>query len=298
MSDGEAPVTTSAPLLPPFAVLVVDLTHGFTDPAAPLGFDLGRVVDRTNELLAKAREREIPVLFTTLVRGHDAWERKLPALASLESGSREAELDSRLVRRPDEPIVVRTSASAFAGTDLVARLHGVRTLIIAGATTSGCVRASAVDALALGFRPVVVSDAVGDRFVSAHEASLADLAFKYAEVVALDDLIDRLERGDGLFLFHYDLRVKPGTGNAFIGAFQAWDHGGFNPMHENPHLVQAGVLYRDDEDPDHFMLSGLWSSRDAHQQALASLKAEPPDWMLEYFDGKDAFVPRYFSVEG
>lgn len=297
-SEGAGQVAGSAPLLPPFAVLVVDLTHGFTDPAAPLGFDLGAVVDRTNELLAQAREREIPVVFTTLVRGHEAWERKLPSLASLEPGSHAVALDSRLVRRADEPVMVRTSASAFAGTDLVATLHGVRTLILAGATTSGCVRASAVDALALGFRPVVVSDAVGDRFLSAHEASLADLGFKYAEVLALDELTDRLERGDGLFLFHYDLRVRPGTGDAFIGAFLAWDHGGSNPMHDNPHLVQAGVLYRDDEDPDHFMLAGLWSSREAHRRALAALKAEPPDWMLEYFDGTSAFAPRYFSIEG
>jgi nicotinamidase-related amidase len=284
-------------LLPPLAVLVVDLTNGFTDPAEPLGFELGHVVERTNALTAWAREREIPVYFTILVSGHDAWERKLPALATLEPGSRAAELDARLVRKPDEPVVYRTAASSFAGTDLVARLQGVRTLILAGATTSGCVRASAVDALTLGFTPVIVSDAVGDRFASAHEGSLADLTFKYAEVLTFDELVERMRDGDGVFLFHYDLHVKPGTGDAFLAAFLAWDHGGANPMHENPALVQAGVLYRDDADPDHFLLSGIWSSREAHREALADLKGDAPPWMREFFEG-DAFRPQYFSIEG
>jgi nicotinamidase-related amidase len=285
-------------ILPPLAVLVVDLTNGFTDPAEPLGFELDDVVARTNELTAWAREREIPVLFTILTSGNAAWERKLPAIGALAAGTRAAELDGRVVREPDEPVVHRTSASAFSGTDLVTRLQGVRTLIVAGATTSGCVRASVVDALALGFTPVLVSDAVGDRFPSAHDGSLADLTFKYAEVLPFDELVDRTKGGDGVFLFHYDLRVKPGTGDAFLAAFQAWDHGGHNPMHENPALVQAGVLYRDDEDPDHFMLAGTWSSRDAHREALAGLKRNAPAWMVDFFEGPDAFRPRYFSIEG
>jgi maleamate amidohydrolase len=285
-------------LLPPLAVLIVDLTNGFTDPTEPLGFELDAVVDRTNELTRWARDREIPVYFTVLVSGHEAWERKLPALASLEPGSRAAALDSRLVRGHDEVIVHRTSASAFAGTDLAARLHGVRTLILAGATTSGCVRASAVDALAMGFTPAVVSDAVGDRFGAAHDASLADLEFKYAEVVTLDQLVTRMASGDGVFLFHYDLHVRKGDGDAFLAAFLSWDHGGSNPMHENPALVQAGTLYRDDEDPDHFLLAGVWASRDAHRTALAALKDDPPPWMAEFFEGPEDFEPRYFSIEG
>jgi maleamate amidohydrolase len=285
-------------LLPPLAVLVVDLTNGFTDPAEPLGFELGDVVERTNELTEWARQREIPVFFTILVSGHDAWQRKLPSLASLEAGSRAAELDARLVREAGEPVVYRTAASSFAGTDLVARLQGIRTLVLAGATTSGCVRASAVDALTFGFTPVIVSDAVGDRFATAHEASLADLAFKYAEVLTLDELVERMGGGDGVFLFHYDLHVKAGAGDDFLKAFLAWDHGGSNPMHENPALVQPGVLYRDDADPDHFMLSGIWSSREAHRDALDDLKRNAPPWMVEFFEGQDAFRPRYFSIEG
>jgi nicotinamidase-related amidase/quinol monooxygenase YgiN len=285
-------------ILPPLAVLVVDLTNGFTDPAEPLGFELGAVVTRTNELTAWAREREVPVYWTILTSGNGAWERKLPGIGALAPGSRAVELDPRLVREQAEDVVYRTSASAFAGTDLVTRLQGVRTLIVVGATTSGCVRASVVDALALGFTPVVVSDAVGDRFEPAHEGSLADLTFKYAEVLTFGELVDRMKGGDGVFLFHYDLRVRPGTGDAFVAAFQSWDHGGHNPMHENPALVEAGVLYRDDEDPDHFMLAGTWSSRDAHREALAGLKRDAPPWMNEFFDGPDAFRPRYFSIEG
>jgi nicotinamidase-related amidase len=285
-------------ILPPLAVLVVDLTNGFTDPEEPLGFELGEVVERTNALTEWGREREVPVLFTILTSGSAAWERKLPAIGSLEPGTRAVELDARLLRRSDEPVVYRTSASAFSGTDLAARLQGVRTLVVAGATTSGCVRASVVDALALGFAPVVVSDAVGDRFPSAHDASLADFTFKYAEVVTFDEFAERMRGGDGVFLFHYDLRVKLGTGEDFLAAFQAWDHGGENPMHENPALVQAGVLYRDDEDPDHFMLAGIWSSREAHREALTALKSKPPAWMVDYFEGPEAFRPGYYSIEG
>jgi hypothetical protein len=68
-------------------------------------------------------------------------------------------------------------------------------------------------------------------------------------------------------------------------------------MHENPALVQAGVLYRDDADPDHFLLSGIWSSREAHREALADLKRAAPPWMREFFED-DAFRPEYFSIEG
>jgi len=101
------------------------------------------------------------------------------------------EIDPRLDFRPSDSLLLKKYASCFFGTDLVPRLNSRRvdTLIIVGCTTSGCVRASAVDAVQNGFRPMVVREAVGDRSAAAHEQSLFDLQAKYADVVSLDETL-------------------------------------------------------------------------------------------------------------
>jgi maleamate amidohydrolase len=98
------------------------------------------------------------------------------------------ELDARLGRRDDEALVIKKYASAFFGTDLATRLtaRGVDTILLCGCTTSGCVRASAVDGLQHGFRVMVVREAVGDRNPAAHRQSMLDMQAKYADIVALD----------------------------------------------------------------------------------------------------------------
>ena len=101
------------------------------------------------------------------------------------------ELDPRLERRADEAIILKKYASAFFGTDFITRLNTRRvdTLLITGCTTSGCVRASAVDAVQYGLRPMVIREAVGDRAEAAHRQSLFDLEQKYADVVSVDEVV-------------------------------------------------------------------------------------------------------------
>jgi nicotinamidase-related amidase len=183
------------------AVLAVDLVNGFTNPAFPLGANLDDVVEATTRLLAAARGARVPILYTVIWYEDDmadsgVWALKQKGLASLRRGSEATELDARLGRRPEEPVLVKKYASAFFGTDLVSRLNAgaIDTLVIAGCTTSGCVRATAVDAIQYGYRPIVVRDAVGDRAQRAHEQSLFDLEQKYADVVDLAGVVDYLAR--------------------------------------------------------------------------------------------------------
>ena len=179
------------------AVVVVDFIEGFTDPQSRLACDTADAVAATRSLLDAAREAQVPVLFTTVAYDDDALERaatfiaKAPALATLRPGSRWVEVDARLGRRADEPVLVKLFASAFFGTELDELLHasGCDTVIVAGASTSGCVRATAVDALQYGYRVLVPREAVADRAVDAHNASLLDIDAKYGDVVSIEDAI-------------------------------------------------------------------------------------------------------------
>jgi maleamate amidohydrolase len=181
------------------AVLVIDLIRGFTDEQCPLASDLTSQLDATRELLAAARSRDVPVLFTTVAYDPELqeaglWVRKIPSNSYLVEGSPWVELDERLERRPGESLVVKKYASSFFGTDLVARLvsRGVDTVLLAGCTTSGCVRATAVDACSLGFHTIVVQDAVGDRAELPQFASLFDIDAKYGDVVDLQEALEYL----------------------------------------------------------------------------------------------------------
>ena len=177
------------------AVVVVDLIRGFTDPECPLGADLGAEVAATRAVLDAARAAGRPVLFTTIVydaereREAAVFLRKVPALGVLRPGSSWVELDERLGRRPEEPLLVKAFASAFWGTDLGARLAECDALVVCGATTSGCVRATVVDALQHGLAPIVPAAAVGDRWPDAHRQSLHDMQQKYADVLPTADVL-------------------------------------------------------------------------------------------------------------
>ena len=175
-------------------LLVVDLTKGFTDAQRPLGADLTAQIKATNALLEIAHLKEIPVIFTSVryddaqLRDAGVWALKQKGTASLMAAGDGHELDPRLEVGPRDALIYKKYASSFFGTDLISRLITARadTLIIVGTSTSGCVRASAVDACQNGFRPMVVREAVGDRSVSAHDQSLFDLQAKYADVVSLE----------------------------------------------------------------------------------------------------------------
>jgi nicotinamidase-related amidase len=182
-------------------VLVVDLTTGFTDPRCGLGAELGEEVLSTRLLLDAAREHGAPVIFTAVrfapgLEDAGLWVRKLPGLAELREDGPWAELDERLARRTAEPIVVKKGASALFGTNLVALLQTRRadTVVLAGATTSGCVRATAVDLLQWGFPCLVARECVGDRDAEAHHAALRDMQAKYADVLPLAEVLDYLRQ--------------------------------------------------------------------------------------------------------
>jgi maleamate amidohydrolase len=178
------------------AVVVVDLVNGFTDPECPPGSDLDAVVAATRELLDAARAASRPVLFTTIAFApaeleRTVWLQKMPALGVLLEGSRWVEVDERLGRRPDEPLVRKRAASGFAGTSLSALLaaRGADSVIICGATTSGCIRATAIDACTLDWPAFVPRECVGDRAPGPHEANLLDIDAKYADVIGLGDAL-------------------------------------------------------------------------------------------------------------
>jgi len=173
------------------ALVVIDMTLGFTDPESPLACDLEGPISEIQKLLGAARRADIPIVFTTVAyREADkltaaAFIDKVPALRTLQAGTRWAEIDPRIAPEETEPVLNKLFASGFFGTPLGALLTaaGVDILIITGASTSGCVRATAVDALQYGFRPVVPTEAVGDRNPDAHDANLYDIDAKYGDVV-------------------------------------------------------------------------------------------------------------------
>ena len=183
------------------AVLVIDLTVGFTDPTTPLGADLSGVIAATNRILEVARPAATPVIFTSIAYADPAvegghWVRKIPALEILKEGTPLVEVDARLGRRPNEPVIIKRFTSAFAGTSLHAMLQLLRvdTLVLCGTSTSGCIRATAVDAVQLGFRCIVPEEAVGDRAHLPHEANLFDIDSKYGDVVSLAAATDTITR--------------------------------------------------------------------------------------------------------
>lgn len=183
------------------ALAVIDLNRAFTEPESPLACDLDEVVGAVAGLLAEARRAGIPVVYTTVAydegakRTAAAFIAKVPALLTLEAGSRWVEIDPRIAPEPDEPVLTKLYASAFFGTPLATFLAaaGCDSLVVTGASTSGCIRATAVDALQHGYPPVVPRDAVGDRNPAAHEANLYDIDAKYGDVVSLEETLARFE---------------------------------------------------------------------------------------------------------
>jgi maleamate amidohydrolase len=182
------------------AVLVVDFSCGFTDPECALGSDLTAEVEATKGLLDAAREKGLPIIFTTIgfdPSGKDGglWLQKVPRLAELEVGGRWVDIDPRLERRDDEPVVLKKGASGFFGTNLASILvsQGVDTVVLCGATTSGCVRATAIDLLQYGWPTLVPRECVGDRAQAPHEANLFDIQAKYADVVSVEEALSYLE---------------------------------------------------------------------------------------------------------
>lgn len=196
---GESVTLGSSP-----AVLVVDFSCGFTDPECALGSDLTAEVEATKRLLDAARARGLPVVFTTIgyepgLKDGGLWLQKVPRLGDLQIGGRWVEIDPRLEPREGETVVMKKGASAFFGTNLASILISQRvdSVILCGATTSGCIRATAIDLLQYGFPTLVPRECVGDRAQAPHEANLFDIQAKYADVVPLEDALAYVESVQG-----------------------------------------------------------------------------------------------------
>ena len=201
------------------ALLVVDFINGFTDPGTGLGGDYGAELAVTARLLEEFRARALPVYFTTVayephLRDGGQFIAKVPALSILVKGSDWVNVDDRIRPRPSERVVLKKYASAFFDTRLELELQGlgVDTVVIVGCTTSGCIRASAIDSMQNGFRTVVVRDAVGDRAQTPHEVNLFDIDAKYGDVVSSRDVLEYL-RGLG---------ERGGPGATADDEFQRW----------------------------------------------------------------------------
>lgn len=191
----------SLPWGPRPALLLVDFAAGYLTDGSPLRAPVEGARDRAIELLAVARKCSIPVVFTRVEYPLDRnaeparlFRRKIAGLAAWEVGNPLGEFLPDLAPAPGELVVTKQFPSGFFGTNLAERLSAlaVDTVVVTGLTTSGCVRATALDALCHGFAPLVVSDACGDRDARIHNANLFDLGAKYADIVTTAQVVDYL----------------------------------------------------------------------------------------------------------
>lgn len=175
------------------ALLVVDVSRGFTEAGSPFVCDLDEPVKAIADLLDAARAGDAPVIFTSVAydgegdrRAARSYLTKVPRLAMLEAGSRWVEIDPRIAPADGELVVTKLFPSAFFGTPLASLLAAERcdAVVVCGASTSGCVRATVVDAMQHGYHVLVPREAVGDRDGRAHEQALADIEGRYGDVVS------------------------------------------------------------------------------------------------------------------
>lgn len=182
------------------AVLVIDMAKAWTDPTEMLGADLGSVVRAIGELLDVARSSGLPIFFTTMAYDPELVEvgsvvrRKTPHAELMIRGSERVQLLPELGRRPHEPLIEKPRASAFFGTNLLSMLisEKIDTTIIMGCSTSGCIRATCESAFNNNLHVIVPADAVGDRSISAHEASLFDIDARLGDVMPIAEVTAHL----------------------------------------------------------------------------------------------------------
>ena len=186
------------------ALLVVDFSNAFTRGATSFagGAFTGEIA-QTRRVIEVARTRGLPVIYTTIAyadpnRDPGLWGVKVPWLATCTLDSPAVAIDSALGARPDEPVITKRFPSAFFGTDLDARLRGdgVDTVVLAGCTTSVCVRATAIDAMQHGYRPLIAAEAVGDLDPALHAVHLRDLDTRYADVMPTEEILSYLRSID------------------------------------------------------------------------------------------------------
>jgi maleamate amidohydrolase len=182
------------------ALVIVDFVVAFADPEHLGGGNIGEAIARTSPLLAFARDRGWPVAHTRVVYASDGSDAgifalKAPALLDLTETSPLSQVVPQLAPREGELVVRKQGASAFFGTALSSWLamRRVDTIVVAGCTTSGCVRASVVDAMQFNYRPIVATDCVGDRALAPHTANLFDMGQKYADLMTAAEIMEAVD---------------------------------------------------------------------------------------------------------
>lgn len=181
-------------------LVIVDFVVGFADPDMFGGGNIQPAIDKTVELLAAFRKQNLPIAFTRVVYAEDGsdagfFTSKVPSLRQLTEDNPASQIVPELEPKTGEYIIKKTQASAFFGTNFAPWLvtNSVDTLVITGCTTSGCVRATAVDSVSYNFRTIIARDCVGDRATEPHEASLFDLEMKYSDVIKCEEVIREIE---------------------------------------------------------------------------------------------------------
>ncbi|WP_400248145.1 isochorismatase family protein [Niallia sp. JL1B1071] len=182
-------------------LIVIDFVEGFTNESMPMGYNLDKQIENTNRLIKAARSSNIPVIFTSISYNNTRlekdllWKEKMQGLKTLIAGTNLVRVDPRLdYCKEEDDLIYKKFASAFFGTNLVSILNtgNIDTLIVAGCTTSGCVRATVVDAVQYGYRSITVTDAVGDRSEKSHYQSLFDIEQKYGDLSTTEELLEKL----------------------------------------------------------------------------------------------------------
>ena len=183
------------------ALILVDFVNGFVDPDALGGPHIEAAAHHTEALLAAFRARKLPVAHSQVVFADDQSDKnvfclKAPPLLNLTKDAYNTQFVPYLLPQPGELIVRKTVASAFFATGLAdwLRFQGADTAVVVGCTTSGCVRATVIDAMQHNFRTVVIEDCVGDRALEPHEANLFDMGQKYADVMSRDTFLQQLPK--------------------------------------------------------------------------------------------------------
>lgn len=171
-------------------LLIIDFVNGFADPNVFGGGNIPAAISATVPVLAWARAKALPIAHTRIVYADDGsdanvFSLKIPGMQTLVETGHSSQIVPELAPKSGELVIRKTLPSGFFGTTLAAWLahKGVETLLVVGCTTSGCVRASVVDAMSSGLKPVVLRDCVGDRAIGPHEANLFDMEQKYADVL-------------------------------------------------------------------------------------------------------------------
>ena len=178
------------------ALVVVDMCKAFIDPSSPLGFECSKLIESNIKLVQQFRDRNFPIFFTTTIYRNESeasvFRKKIPALNILRPNSSEVSFLEELSPTSNEMLIEKKFASAFFQTNLFSILDktNIDSLVVSGVTTSGCVRATALDSLQHNFLTIIAEDCVGDRDDNAHKSNLIDLQIKYADVMRSDQIFN------------------------------------------------------------------------------------------------------------